>query len=672
MTGPTAAMLSPVSSPAMSGRIVNVRPKAGFVMDQAGEIVPTRSNVIPFVRDRLTNIMTGKGTSADKSVYSRYAFLPLDPAQAEAGYRSDWLVRKIIDIPPFDMTREWRDWQAKGSDIEKIEAEEKRLQLRAKCQRALVLARLYGGGALILGTKDANPEEELKVDRVGIGGLTYVHVMSRWQLQEGEQRLDPADPWFGQPETFTINAGNGQQQVKLHPSRVVAFVGQRAPEGGYLQGSNGSWFWGDPVMQSIGQAVKNATMAQDGFAALIDEAKVDILGIPDLTAKASSAEFEELLLARLSNAAMAKSVWRMLLKDKDEEWEQRQVTWTGMPEIMTAFLNAVAGAADIPLTRLLGVSPKGLQSTGDGEERDYQAMVRARQNELLAPALDQIDELLIRSAFGSKPDDIYYEFAPLSQMSEKDAAAIEKQAAETVKTYADTGVLPDTALAAMAKNRIVESGRWPGSEAAFEEAEKAGDDPLDPDSREADLRTREENVRALEQQGAVTAEDALKLITDAKPRSLYVSRKLLNADALIKWAKGQGFETTVPAGELHVTVLFSRMAVDWMKMESAWNQDEQGRLKVAPGGARLVEKLGDKGAVVLLFNSSPLSWRHEEMVRKGGSHDFDEYQPHVTITYDGPADLDLAQVEPYRGELLFGPEIFAEIDDDWDEKLTEE
>jgi hypothetical protein len=81
-------------------------------MDGAGEIIPTRSNVIPFMRDRLTNVMSGMGTTADKRVFSRYAFIPLAPEQAEAGYRSSWLVRKIVDIPPLDMTRAWRDWQA--------------------------------------------------------------------------------------------------------------------------------------------------------------------------------------------------------------------------------------------------------------------------------------------------------------------------------------------------------------------------------------------------------------------------------------------------------------------------------------------------------------------------------------------------------------------------------
>jgi hypothetical protein len=37
------------------------------------------------------------------------------------------------------------------------------------------------------------------------------------------------------------------------------------------------------------------------------------------------------------------------------------------------------------------------------------------------------------------------------------------------------GIFPETALSAIAKNRIIESGRWPGSETAFEET---ANDPL--------------------------------------------------------------------------------------------------------------------------------------------------------------------------------------------------
>jgi hypothetical protein len=425
-------------------------------------------------------------------------------------------------------------------------------------------------------------------------------------------------------------------------------------------------------MQSIGEAVKNADLAQSGFAALIDEAKLDILKIPDLMVLTATQEGTQQVLNRLSAANIGKSSWRALMLDAEEEWQQKQITWAGIPEIISAYLNVVAGAADIPVTRLLGQSPKGLQSTGDGEERDYHSMIRARQNELLGPALDRIDELLIRSALGSVPTDIYYEFAPLRDMDEKDAATIEGQFATALKARSDTGMFQEDVLAKAELNRMLESGRYPGLETAIEEAENEGiADPTDPAQDPADLLTREQKVAALAQKGTITPAQKDALLTDAAPRSLYVSRKLLNGAEFIKWAKGQGFATTVPADELHVTVLFSRTPVDWMKMGSGWDQDADGKLKVPAGGARLVEKLGDKGAVVLLFASSALSWRHEDMVRNGASHDFDEYQPHVTITYEG-SDVDLAKVEPYRGELVFGPEIFAEVVDDWEQGLSEE
>ena len=454
--------------------------------------------VVSFLSDRLTNIMSGKGTTADRRMWDRYSFVAIDPVEAESAYRSSWLVRKIVDVPALDMTRSWRDWQSDKETIQALEAAEKKLQLKEKCKRALILSRLYGGGALLLGTNDPDPSQPLDLNRIGKGGLTYVQVFSRWQLSLGPMRLDPADQWFRYPEYYQINVNPAEQQLRIHPSRVVEFIGQRCVEGSWLSANTpGSWFWGDPIMQSVGQAVRNADLAQDGFAALIDEAKIDILSIPDLTARGSTPEYEAQMLNRLQAAAQGKSTWRALMIDSQEKWEQKQITWTGIPAVMDSFLLVVAGAADIPMTRLLGQSPRGLQATGDGEERDYQSMIAARQSEQLVPALDRVDELLIRSTLGSRPTDIYYSMGPLQEASEKDAALMEYQLAQTIKEYADTGLLPDGALSAIAKNRIIESGRWPGSEAAFEEF---ADEPLpndDPANDPNQLLTLEQRTAAL-------------------------------------------------------------------------------------------------------------------------------------------------------------------------------
>ena len=154
----------------------------------------------------------------------------------------------------------------------------------------------------------------------------------------------------------------------------------------------------------------------------------------------------------------------------------------------------------------------------------------------------------------------------------------------------------------------------------------------------------------------------------AAPKTLYVQRKLLNADDLVRWAKQQGFASTVPAAEMHVTVAFSRAPVDWIAMGNPWG----AKLEIEPGGPRVVEQLGDKGAVVLLFASDELTWRHDSMCERGCSWDYDSFQPHVTITYEGDPDLDLSKIEPYQGPLKFGPELFAEVVEDWEQGLTEQ
>lgn len=145
-------------------------------------------------------------------------------------------------------------------------------------------------------------------------------------------------------------------------------------------------------------------------------------------------------------------------------------------------------------------------------------------------------------------------------------------------------------------------------------------------------------------------------------RTLFASRPLLNADEFVGWARGQGFSTTLQPGDLHVTLAYSRDPLDW--------PDPRDDEVVVSGGSRYVTPLGDRGAVVLGFESEDLTARWGELRARGASWDYDGYRPHVTITWQG-GDIDLDAVEPYTGDLRFGPERFRELDDDWMSGVTE-
>jgi len=624
--------------------------------------------IIARFTDGLANLASGLGTSADKRTGSFYHRCPITPDQIDAAYRTSWLVRKIVDVPALDMTRERRDWQAEQADIEKLEGEEKRLKLWAKVRQALILGRL-GGGAIILGVGNEDPALPINARSLKAGALRYMHVVSRWRLSIGQIVMDPRSDLFGQPEYFSLGSQNGA--VRIHPSRVVVFRGLHIPELGITMSEE--QFWGDSVIQSINDAVKNADTATAGFASLIHEAKVDTVSIPGLIGHVATPEGEALIKKRVEIANLFKSVWNTRILDGGtgedgtaEEWDTRQINWAGMPDVMNAFMGFVAGAADIPATRLLGRSPQGMNATGDGDLTNYYDRIQAQQDSDLRPQLEQIDQVLIPSAGVTMGEQTktWFEFPPLTTPTEAEEATTFNTSMDAITKLQSTGAVPDLAMSKAVQNFMVERGYLPGLEGALAEIPEAerfpepSDDEVDPS--------------ALTQEGGDQSARGEKIAAnDAAPRTLYVSRKLLNASEFIAWAKGQGFETTTPADDLHVTIAFSRTPVDWMKMGDNWSDNGKGGLTVPAGGARIVEPLGDKGAVVLLFASSSLSWRHEEMIRNGASHDFSEYQPHVTITYQKPDGLDLKKVEPFRGKLEFGPEIFAEVVDDWEKSLKE-
>ncbi|NSZ57784.1 DUF1073 domain-containing protein [Agrobacterium tumefaciens] len=603
-----------------------------------GEVVPMRAN------DSLRSVVSGLGDPMrDKMAMTTYGFQMLDELQIANIYRSNWMGRKAVDIPALDAVRKGRDWQAPQEQIELIEAEQNRLGFWKKLLEVLIKARLWGGAALYIGTGDNDLASPLAPERIKKGGVRYLTVLGRRDLAAGEIDQDVMSEFYGKPAYYEVTGVNSL--VRIHPSRFSIFVGAAQADsflnGGINQG------WGDSVLEAMYAAMKNADATAANIASLVFEANVDVFSIPNFMASLADPTYSQRLLDRFMLAATAKGINRALILDADEKYERKTVSFATLPDVMQQFIQQFCGAADIPMTRFLGTAPSGLGSNGDHSMANYHDRIASTQSLEITPALYRLDECLIRSALGSRPPEIFYTWAPLEQMSEKEQAEIGKMNAETAEILGRTGIFTSVELRTVVGNQLVESGFYPGLDQAMEET---GDD--------FDLGEGDDNEDDQQQQTRQAA-------NDASPRTLYVSRKVVNAADLIEWAKGQGFKTTLPADDLHVTIAYSRDPVDWMKVGESW----AGELKVAAGGPRLMERFGE--ARVLLFKAAELDWRHENIKAAGASWDHPKYQSHITISYD-PESPDLESIEPYQGEIILGPELFAEVKEDWSENLKEE
>lgn len=631
--------------------------------------------VAAYIGDSLTNLVTGMGTGADKSQGNRFVFRQMDHRECLDAYRGDWLTRRIVDTPANDQTREWRAWQASKEQIQALEDEEKRLNVVGAVNAAVKMARTYGGAGIIIGINgETDPAKPLDPETISKQGIAYLLAAPCHKLTAGELDWSPGLT-YGLPKTFNLPGPEGQP-IEVHHSRVVRFIG--APvfgmEASDLQG------WGDPVIASIRDAIEAAGTTIQEISALVHEAKIDILGIPNLSAKVATKEDKDRLLSRTALAQISKSNHGVFLKDAAETWDQKQVSFAQMPELIDRMLQIASGAADIPATRLLGQSPAGMNSTGESDLVNYYDRIGAEQKNELQPRMTVLDECLIRSALGSRPKEVHYTWRPLWQLSAKDKAAVDKTKAETVKIHKETGLIPEVALAKGLENQLADDSVYPGFEEAMEAAREANElaqfeqpDPVpavDPATGQPIQAANDPNRRVPTRSPRQTI-PAQRAANDARPRPLYVSRPVLNAAEIIEWAREQGFKTTIPAEQLHVTQAYSRRALDWAALAPRTD------ILVAKVDSertwwRWVAKLGDDGAVVLMFESGELRDRWQAFIDAGASWDYEGFMPHVTISYDAADYLDVYAVTAYLGPIELGPERYDEITDDAETKRPRE
>ena len=426
------------------------------------------------LQDTLVNLLSGMGTDKDKAEASFFQQKWLSKYDLDSLYTTSWLAGAMIDSPCDDITREWRMWDGGPRQREAMKRTERKLRVRHVVNFALKMARLYGGSAILIGDGAPDPSIELDTSKVGKGGIQYLHVLSRYEIWSALIDRDPLSPYFGEPSYYTLvspgalaeNAYGSKTQpghgaVRIHPSRVIRFLGQA-----HLEITTTWDGWGLSTLQRSYDAIRNVTAAAQNLAAMTYEAKLDIIKIPGMTMNIQSIDYQSKLLTRFAMANKTKSTSNALVLDAEEEWEQKQIGFANFPEVIRVFLEMAAGAADIPLTRLLGTSAKGLNNDGGGDIRNYYDMLAARQETELRPGLDRLD-MALKSHAGVGQDEMDFEWVALWQMRENEKAAIEMQNAQRDQIYATMGFCSPTALRAGIQHDLIGKKVYPGLEDAI-------------------------------------------------------------------------------------------------------------------------------------------------------------------------------------------------------------
>lgn len=373
------------------------------------------------------------------------------PYLSELAQRPEY--RRISETIAQEMTRKWIRVTATGEDdksdrIAGITAALERFGVRDKFREIAEQDGFFGRAhlAVDLGTSDDPIETRTPIGsgrdsaskaKVGKGKLRgFRTVEAVWCYPQGYNSANPLSADWYSPTIWNV-MGRG-----VHASRLLTFVGREVPD--LLKPAYS--FGGLSMSQMAKPYVDNWLRTRASVADLISSFSVSGIKI-DMAAylqnDASGAQLDN-RIALFTNYRDNRNTMVLNKKvgtDEAEEFFNVSTPLGTLDALQAQTQEHMAAVSGIPLIKLLGISPAGLNASSEGEVRTFYDMIHSYQERFYRPHLTTVIDLIQLSEFGDIDEDIGFRFEPLWSMDEKESAEVREIEARTAQTYIDSGVL---------------------------------------------------------------------------------------------------------------------------------------------------------------------------------------------------------------------------------------
>jgi len=201
-------------------------------------------------------------------------------------------------------------------------------------------------------------------------------------------------------------------------------------------------YWGQSVVERLWDRLIAFDSATQGTAQLVYKAHLRNYKVKDLRKIiGQGGKALDGLLAQMNMIRQFQSSEGMTLMDTEDEFEVHPYSFTGLDEVLLQFGQQLSGASQIPLVRLFGQSPAGLNSTGESDLRMYYDGIKRQQTARLGRGVRKIYEAAWRSKHGADPPEGWStQFKPLWQMDDEQRATVAETLTRAVLEPYEKGV----------------------------------------------------------------------------------------------------------------------------------------------------------------------------------------------------------------------------------------
>lgn len=402
-------------------------------------------------KDSFTNTMARLGfTSPNVSEGARYPLTRLSKNYnlMNSLYRNHWIIRRIIDTVAKDMIKNWLEFTS-GMTPEETDLVNKTIRqtnLKSRLIDAIKWARLYGGAAALMVIEgDEDLKQPLDLDNIMPGQYKGLIILDRWSgiYPQSETVDDINSPDFGFPKYYEITAGTyakgHDESFTVHHSRILRFIGDDLPLWEKLAES----YWGASIVERLFDELKKRDNTSWNIASLVFLSNLRVLKMQNYgqMVGTTNSRARKTLYNTLEAQNILMNNMGLYVLDAEDDFQTFQYSFSGLPEVYEKFMLDIAGAANIPATRLYGRSPEGMNSTGKGEENNYNNDIEQEQENGLRHQLEKLFPVICMSALGYIPEDLDFNFNPIETPDQKEIAEQTWRSTEAIRGAYTDGII---------------------------------------------------------------------------------------------------------------------------------------------------------------------------------------------------------------------------------------
>lgn len=423
-------------------------------------------DAVPVARahDSFQNFLFNLGVGTDNpSTSAGYGFNPVTRNRTllEWIHRGSWLGGVAVDVVADDMTRAGIEFQSQmpPDAAEVMLKRMRRMGVWRSINNVIKWSRLYGGAIGVYLLDGADTSQPLRIDRVGPKQFKGMAVLDRWMVEPSlEELVQEPGPELGKPKFYRVMSGIpllGNRRV--HYTRCLRLTGVQVP----FQQQLAENMWGISELERIYDRMIAFDSATQGAAQLVYRAHIRVMRIKGLReAIAAGPEAVGGVTKYLDMMRRFQGIEGLSVIDMDDEFAAHtHSAFSGLSDALVQFGQQLSGALQIPLVRLFGQSPTGLNSTGESDLRMYYDGILQKQEDELRVPLETVLEILAKSEGIALPPNFDFEFKSLWQMTPEQNAEVTDKSIQTILATFDSGLID----APIALREIREVGRRTGT-----------------------------------------------------------------------------------------------------------------------------------------------------------------------------------------------------------------